>query len=561
MSVRYRRRHHYEALHNVSVTLGSGLDPRPCEGDFLGIVFTAPPASQGTRLHSTGRRSGSRAASLAWATLRVSVLAVLLWAAFRFVAAPDRRVSAESAPAAADSAAVPPSLPQHFAIGLSAQPDRSGLQGWVPESGVPWDYTYQYLAGGVNTGSGWATWNTRGQFPLLYANSASKLGAVPVFTYYMLLQSDGPCNGCNEAQRDLANLNHAATMARYFDDYILLLKRLGTGTHDGIAGYGKATIVHVEPDLSGYAMHAVLNPARCFGFCSGTGTDPALLRAAVGTSGHPEVHGFPDTYQGFHWALLHLRDVYAPNVLLATHVSAWASGHDVSTSTDPRLDVIDAGTQVGRFTALSGTSVLPATPAGLSTFDLVFTDVADRDAGFYKEVMGRGNAWWDRLNVSLPNFHRWERYMAAVNAAAGKPAMVWQIPVGNQVFRTMNNTNGHYQDNRAEYFFEHVDELRAVGIVGLLFGRGNPGSTAPHDEMRDGITNPPPLCTSDGLSSGQICADRESVHADDDGGYLRLAAAQYYAGGRQALGSGVVPAAATQPAPAPAIAAGTVTIR
>ena len=69
-----------------------------------------------------------------------------------------------------------------------------------------------------------------------------------------------------------------------------------------------------------------------------------------------------------------------------------------------------------------------------------------------------------------------------------------------------------------------------MGIVGLLFGRGNEGSTTHHDNGRDGITNPQPLCTSDGLSSGQLCAVRESAFPDDDGGYLRLAAAGYFAG-------------------------------
>ena len=193
----------------------------------------------------------------------------------------------------------------------------------------------------------------------------------------------------------------------------------------------------------------------------------------------------------------------------------------------------------GTFAADSGVATAPA---GTSTYDLLFNDVADRDLGHYKYGLKRPTIFWDRLNVALPNFHRWEQYLGAAIARSGKPAMVWQIPVGNQRFRTLNNTDGHYQDNRAEYFFEHIDELANIGVIGLLFGAGNGGSTALDDGKRDGVTNPPAFCTTDGISIGQICNNRESIYADDDGGFLRLAAADYYARGpRQIDGTIGVP--------------------
>lgn len=416
-------------------------------------------------------------------------------------------------------------LPAHFGIGLSAHPDHSGLYGWMPETGIPWDYAYQYLAGGVNTGQGWQTWNADAQFALLYAQGAAERKYMPVFSYYQLLQSAGTCNGCEEAQRDLANLNNPVVMSRYYQDFALLMQRLGTGRYDGIAGYGGPAIVHVEPDLSGYAMHAVLHSDRCFGYCTGQGNDPALLKASVAASGVPEVSGYPDTYQGFNWALLHLRDLYAPNVLLAFHISNWSTLQDVGSSTDPGLDVAALGEQAGTFAALSGTRQVPDKT---SPYDLVFNDVADRDAGYYKYVYGRPNAFWDRENQTLPNFHRWEEYLGAAIRAAGRKAMVWQIPLGNQAFRSMNNQDGHYQDNRAEYFFSHIDELARTGIIGLLFGAGNAGSTVNHDGEKDGVTNPDPVCSTDGTSQGRICPDGTSTVADDDGGYLRIAAKSYY---------------------------------
>src|ERR687886_270008 len=74
-------------------------------------------------------------------------------------------------PAAAARAAAPPGLPP-FGIGLAAHPDNTGIYDWMPSSGVPWSYAYQYLVGGVNTNVGWETWNAMGQFPLFYANGA-----------------------------------------------------------------------------------------------------------------------------------------------------------------------------------------------------------------------------------------------------------------------------------------------------------------------------------------------------------------------------------------------------
>jgi hypothetical protein len=106
--------------------------------------------------------------------------------------------------------------------------------------------------------------------------------------------------------------------------------------------------------------------------------------------------------------------------------------------------------------------------------------------------------------------------------------LVWQIPLGNQYFQTENDSDGHYQDNRAEYFFAHLQELVDAGVIALLFGRGNGGSTTYTDDKGDGISNPASFCTTDGVSSGQVCNNHVSTVSDDDGGYLRMAAAACY---------------------------------
>jgi len=439
-------------------------------------------------------------------------------ATFTLVTPPD-----QPAPQPAE----PRSMPEHLSIGVQAFPSANGLYGWMPQTGVPFDFAYQYLNAGANTANGWKHWETGnfpGSFAYNYAKLADQKGYTPYFTYYQMLQSDGSCNGCGEHEKDISNLNNPATMKSYYEDFKLLMKLMGTGTYDEIPGFGKRVVVQVEPDLHGYAQQAVLNNSRCFGYCTGQGNDPSYLKASVASSGLRELADLPNTYQGYNWALLKLRDLYAPNVILAFHVSSWGTLNDVGGNKNPSLDIVGLGQLSGSFAAQSGTVNVPA---GITPYDLIVTDVLDRDAAFYKKH-GSTTAWWDRLNVTLPNFHQWETYYKQVLQTGQKKGLVWQIPLGNQYFRTMDNTEGHYQDNRVEYFFSHIEELADVGIVGLLFGYGQGDQTAQFDSRKDGITNPEPICTSDGLSSGTICNNHESTVADDDGGYLRMVAGQYY---------------------------------
>jgi hypothetical protein len=437
------------------------------------------------------------------------------------------------APNAARAQALPASLPRHFGFGIEAGQGDTGQ----PQSGIAWDYRWQYLAGGVNTDQGWETWNPNGTFALNYAVESDQHGYIPMFPYYELFQSTSTCANCNENQKNLTNLNSPTVMQAYFQNFALLMKRLGPGTYDGIQGFSKPALINIEPDFSGgYTVQAV-NNGVCFGFCSGRGNDPALLRAAVASSGFAEAAGFPDTYAGFTQALAHLRDLYAPNVLLGYEVSPWATGKDIGTDTSPNIDAATLGQEVGVFLSKVG------------PHDVLFSDPLDRDAGQYKTQFNQ-NRWWDRLNVKFPNFLRWEQYLkGASNADNDKPTLLWQVPMGNQYFLSENNTDGHFQDNRVEYIFDHVPELIQAGVIGALLGPGNAGNTNFGDVKGDGVTNPPAICTTDGMSSGQICNDHPSTLADDDGGYIRMMAQRYY---QNPVAFAAAPAAPAPPAPTPA---------
>ena len=80
---------------------------------------------------------------------------------------------------------LPIGWPHHLALGLTDPPgDATTLVGHAPL-----DMRYQYLAGGVNTGAGWATWNPDGSFVSLYVHESIAAHVIPIFTYYQLLQS------------------------------------------------------------------------------------------------------------------------------------------------------------------------------------------------------------------------------------------------------------------------------------------------------------------------------------------------------------------------------------
>ncbi|HEX2916568.1 MAG TPA: hypothetical protein VH186_37760 [Chloroflexia bacterium] len=382
---------------------------------------------------------------------------------------------------------LPKGLKNTFMLGLANGP---ASVNWMLESGVKWDARYQYLSGGVNTGGGWATWNSpSGMFSRYYMEQSDQHGFLPVLSYYQLLQSK-PASGKDEGEKDYNNLNNPSTMNAYYADFKLLMDR----AHE----FGKTVIVHVEPDLWSYMQRRSANPNS--------------ISASVASSGNPDLAGLPNTFAGFGKALTTLRDKYAPNVLLAYHVSAWGSTvGDLSTNIEGGFDTNRAATETANFYRQLG-----------ANFDLMFYDVADRDAAIYVS-WGNKYAFWDLNNQKFPNFNRFHQFVATVTSITGKRGMLWQVPVGNTIYRTMNNTDGHYQDNRVQYYLndsgnQHIQDAANSGLIGILFGGGNPGTTSYTDGKKDGVTNPAPI-------NGN---DKVAAYPDDDGGYLRLEGKAYY---------------------------------
>ena len=163
------------------------------------------------------------------------------------------------------------------------------------------------------------------------------------------------------------------------------------------------------------------------------------------------------------------------------------------------------------------TAGLIGNPGGVSSWDVISNDVADFDSG---QPGGRG--WWDRYNHTFPNFARYLTFIGDLSQDTHRRIVMWQVPMGNQYFDTLNNSPGHYQDNRAEYILNNVASFATAGIIAVLFGPGN-GGTINIDVMHDGVTNFGPVSTYE----CNMCNNHTSSYPDDDGGYLRIFVGQY----------------------------------
>jgi hypothetical protein len=418
-----------------------------------------------------------------------------------------------AAPAAAQLPPTPSGWPSRVEIGLADSPGGAAAL----RATAPFLFRYQYLAGGVNTGNGWSTWNTNGDFPKFYIQDSIASGMIPVFSYYQLLQSLP--GGGSESDDDYGNLNNTATMTAYYNDLILFFKKAG-------AFPTQRVVLHVEPDFWGYMEQRSVSD------------NAATVAAKVSETGITALQGLPSTVAGFARAVVKLRDTYAPNVTLAYHLSVWGTNVDISISNPPNAQIDALGVRAATFYTSLG-----------ANFDIVFTDIADRDAAFKQYVYGDGGiTWWD-----AGDFTRSVRFLGKFSTTAGKRLVMWQIPLGNTRMRAENNTWGHYQDNRVETLLDPslatLIAYRDAGVVAFLFGGGAGGVTCACDADNDGVTNPAAIggntmasqLAAKGTAPSQTTAGGVPTlvtpyAADDDGGYFRWRVWAYYQAGALALG-------------------------
>lgn len=390
-------------------------------------------------------------------------------------------------------------------LGLSSSPGAASSMRAV----APFGFRYQYLAGGVNTGSGWSNWNANGAFVTYYIQDSVANGITPVFSYYMIRQSNP--GGGDEASAIANNLASVSTMRSFFEDLKLFFQRAGAFPSNRV-------VLHLEPDLWG------------FGHLRSTGDSASSVGAKVGSTGMSELAGLPDNLAGIAQAALRLRAQYAPNVTVAYHLSVWGTGNDILYS-DPSNATVDA---------------LAARAAAFyrslnASFDIAFVDTSDRDAAFKQYQYGDGGAaWWND-----GDYARHARFLSGFSSGSGTRMVLWQTPLGNTRMRAQNNTWGHYQDNKVEKLLDDPARSKLTayanaGVVAVLFGGGAAGTSCACDGVGDGVTNPAPI-------NGNVTS---SYNADDDGGFFKDRVAAYYAAGALSLpGGGATPSPTPSPTP------------
>jgi hypothetical protein len=361
-------------------------------------------------------------------------------------------------------------LPNRLVVGYAGDLAVVGAAGF--------DLRYQYLAGplapdpacldpvrprAAGCGSSWwGTWQwdqePPGAFVRGFVADSAAAGLRPMVTYYLLLPAardrlpGGLAEGTPEvtvAARDLG------FMRDYLADFRFFLRQLGTAP----------AIVHVEPDLWGYAQHA----ARA------AGVDAHGLPARVASANPIDCAAAEESIAGLGRCMISMARTYAPGALVSLHGSAWASGFDCVSNASPSLDVSSEARKTADF--------LAAATGGCA--DLLVIDLSDRDAGWYQRQAPPRDSWLDATDRTLPSFAQALAWSRALADRAGKKVLWWQVPVGN-----MSRANGcdasgvgAFQDNKLDYLFDHPDRVAAGGAAGMAFGAGASCQTTP---MNDG---------------------------------------------------------------------------
>jgi RNA polymerase sigma factor (sigma-70 family) len=371
-----------------------------------------------------------------------------------------------------------------------------------------------YLEGRMNAEKNWTHRSPNGGFVTDFIRESVDNDMIPVFTYYMLAQL-----GKGNRQFDIIEHVHDKEPMRvYFENLKLFFQRAGDFPDQMV-------VLHFEPSLWGFLQLQSPKGAR-------------QTSVVVKSTGLPELAQLPDDASGLAQAVIELRNRYAPNVLVAYHLSYWGVGQDlfIEKWSDPEVEGF-AQQAIDFYNSLQ------------ASFDIVFNDLSDCDSGLKDLVFGQGHyAWLDDRDYQKSCL-----FLSRFSEQTKKKVVLWQLPFGNTRMRACNNTAFHYQSNQVEKLLDDPDRkllraYRQAGVVAFLFGRIKAETTSPSDAAGDGVTNSGSTNDldakllaselspegSDPVLDGDIL--RTPYAADDDGGFFRWKVWEYYRQGPLSLG-------------------------
>lgn len=329
--------------------------------------------------------------------------------------------------------AIPAGLPQRIAWGTNEWSETPG-QDWQVNSGVPWDYVYQYIT--YEWYSDPSHWG--GDFVGRFVRQAWGKGYVPVISAYLILGTPPTCG--EDSKCYAQKLQNASAVG----SYLAALQMAATE-----AKGAKPVIFQIDPDFYGYMQQLSNRADRPAGVRP---DDPTSYPVAL------NVQGYPNTLAGFGRRIVDMIHATAPNALVAPHASMWATNGDPANVT-----AAEATAMAQRTAAFIGAM-------GGAQSDLLFVEWSDRDSGCADLPQCQPQRpWWDDKDLNLPRPTRALLWENALSAAAGKRLILWQVPAGNMA---LDDTCDHYRDNRAAYAFSHPRDLADAGVTAVLFGAG-----------------------------------------------------------------------------------------
>lgn len=337
----------------------------------------------------------------------------------------------------APGGSIPAGLPQRLGWGTNQWSETPG-QDWQVNSGVPWDYVYQYITYEWYSDPG--HWG--GDFVGRFVRQAWGKGYVPVISAYLIL---GTPPACGEAPSCYAQkLQNAGAVTSY-----LAALQMAANEAKG----AKPVIFQIDPDFYGYMQQYKYSTGQP------NPDDPSSYPVAL------NVPGYANNLAGFGQRVVDLIHTTAPNALVGLHASMWSTNGDPNAVT--AAEVPGLAQRTATFLGAMGGDQA----------DLLFVEWSDRDSGCADlPECQPPRPWWDTSNRNLPRPTRAVLWENTLSAAAGKRLILWQVPAGNM---GLNNTCNHYQDNRADYLFRHPRDLADAGVIGILFGGGAGCSTSP----------------------------------------------------------------------------------
>ena len=242
----------------------------------------------------------------------------------------------------------------HLEIGLAGAP--GGAAGLAAVA--PFGLRYQYLAGGVNTGQDWPHWNPAARSSASTSPSPRRTASSP---------SSPTTRSASRCRAPASPTRRAPTSATS-----------PTSRRCAAIPHARDVLPARGPSEGPGRAPAGARPLRLHRAARGHG-DASTVPAAVASTGIPALRGLPNTAAGFAQAVLALRDRSPPASSSATRSRSGARARTSISATRPPREVDQMAARRPRSTARCTRS-----------FDVTFTELTDRDAGYAQMVDGAG---------------------------------------------------------------------------------------------------------------------------------------------------------------------------